>query len=113
MAGALWKLLHGPGFDAATAARAVPRSRAFYDGQHGLRVIVVAPDLWGEAWMRPGTARRASMHTAFLERAVVVEYDPAVAADVLSVVKEQDWPHEWLVELGEVCGKTLACPVTR
>ena len=111
MAGALWTLLRGPAFDAATATRAVPRSRAFYDGQHGLRVIVVSPTLWGEAWMCSRTARRASMHTSFMQRAVVLEYD-AGEAGVLHVVKDQDWPDEWLAELGQVTGTPLACRLT-
>lgn len=69
-------------------------ARAFYDGQHGLRMIVVTPNYWGETWIRSPTSRRASVHTAFLEHGVVLEYD--TQSKDLRVVKTENWPDEWL-----------------
>ena len=71
------RVLRAPGL---TAPKGTP---AFYDGQHGLRVIVksagrpTTPEragaLWAEVWMSGPRTRRASIHSPL--DAVVIEYD--------------------------------------
>lgn len=95
LAGALRVALRSPEFkvDAVLPvlqARAVRDARAFYDCERGLRIIVVTPHFWGEAWVHGPATRRASVHTLFLERGVVYQYDTTNRA--VTVVKNEGWP---------------------
>lgn len=75
-------------------AKHVRGARAFYDGQHGLRIIVVTPNFWGEAWVHGPATRRASMHTLSLEKGIVYQYDTATRA--MTVLKNEGWPDDML-----------------
>lgn len=88
----LWDLLKSPEFKACILQKRVPQSRAFYDGEHGLRMIIVTPTYWGEAWLHSKTCRRASVHTAFLEEGVVFEWDAERRAG--RIVKSEGWPDD-------------------
>ena len=85
--------MKSPEFKVCVLQKRVPESRAFYDGQHGLRMIIVTRTYWGEAWMHSSTVRRASVHTAFLENGVVFEWDSERREGRL--VTSEDWPEAW------------------
>lgn len=74
------------GFDGMQGAR------AFYDGTHGLRLIVVTDAFWGEAWLYGAHKRRASVHTAALDRSIVFQYDTSTKG--FDIVKNDGWPAE-------------------
>lgn len=105
LARGLWTLMSSPDFKVDTMLAEVPDARAFYDGQHGLRMIVVTQRYWGEAWIRSPTVRRASIHTAFLERGIVLEYDSALQE--LHIVKNENWSEELLDTLRDISGKSI------
>lgn len=70
-------------------------ARVFYDaGKRGLRLIAVTPHLWAEAWSHGAGKRRASLHTAALDRGIVVEYDDRTGAT--TVIKNDRWPDDML-----------------
>ena len=94
LACSLYAVLRSPEFKADAVTQRVRGARAFYDCERGLRVIVVTPHFWGEAWVHgPGT-RRASMHTQFLEAGIVYQY--CMSTRAITVVKNEGWPDDML-----------------
>ena len=77
-------------------------ARVFYDAGHrGLRLIAVTAHLWAEAWSHGPGRRRASLHTAALDRGIVVEFDDHTGAT--TIIKNDGWPADMLDFVYEPC----------
>lgn len=92
LAHGLWDVLKSPDFTADALQKTLPDTRAFYDANKGLRIIVVACAYWAEAWIHSPTVRRACIHTSFLERGVTFEWDSA--QQVGRLLTEDNWPED-------------------
>lgn len=93
LASSVRSVLRSPELRPDEALRHVRDARAFFDVRDGFfRILIVTPNFWAEAWVHGPRTRRAALHTAELDRAIVVEYDTAAATT--RVIKNEGWPDD-------------------